>query len=178
MPSILRGVLLCAVLVGLAAQTAEAQVAATGFRTRVQLDIRATPAKVFETFLQVGDWWSPAHTYSADAKNLSIDARPGGCFCERLPNGGGVEHLRVVYVAPGETLRLAGALGPLQALGVTGSMTLVFKPTFGGTALELVYSVGGFSEGGFAQLAPAVQGVLTEQMNRLKAFIETGRPAR
>ena len=52
-----------------------------------------------------------------DAKNLSIDARPGGCFCEKLPNGGGVEHARVVYVAPREVLRLSGALGPLQGVG-------------------------------------------------------------
>ncbi|MEQ1731053.1 MAG: SRPBCC domain-containing protein [Vicinamibacterales bacterium] len=171
-------VVLCLAGMWLSAPPALAQVSGTGFRSRVQLDIRATPAKVFESLLQVGRWWHPDHTYSGDASNLSLDPRPGGCFCERLPNGGGVEHLRLVYLAPGEMLRMTGALGPLQGLGVTGSLTIALKPTFGGTTAELVYAVGGFSEAGFTQLAPAVQGVLTEQMNRLKAYVETGRPTR
>jgi hypothetical protein len=32
----------------------------------------------------------------ASALNLSLQLRPGGCLCEILPLGGGVEHLRVV----------------------------------------------------------------------------------
>ncbi|MEQ1757138.1 MAG: SRPBCC domain-containing protein [Vicinamibacterales bacterium] len=161
------------VLAGVSA--ASAQVGTTGFKTRVQKDIRATPEKVYAAFLQIGQWWSPGHTYSGDASNLSLEARPGGCFCERLPNGGGVEHLRVVYLAPGEAIRLSGALGPLQALGVNGSLTVEFKAASTRTVVEMTYAVGGFSEGGFNQLAPAVTGVLTEQMNRLQSFIETGR---
>jgi len=140
--------------------------------------MRATPAKVFDALVQVSEWWSPKHTYSGDAKNLSLDARPGGCFCERLSNGGGAEHLRVIHVVPGQMLRMSGALGPLQGLGVAGSLSVELKPSFFGTSVELIYSVGGFSEGGFNQLAPAVQGVLTDQMNRLKAYVETGRPGR
>ena len=61
----------------------------------------------------VGSWWDPEHTYSGSAANLSLDAEPGGCFCERLPNGGGVEHMRVTYVAPGKRIVLTGSLGPL-----------------------------------------------------------------
>ena len=174
----LRHLILSVVVAASGAASAQAQVSANGFRTRVQVEVRATPAKVFAALVQVGEWWSPDHTFSGDAKNLSIDARPGGCFCERLANGGGVEHMRVVYVSPGEMLRMSGALGPLQALGVAGSLTVELKPTFGGTAVELFYSVGGFSETGFTQLAPAVQSVLSEQMNRLKSYIENGRPAR
>ena len=50
---------------------------------------------------------------AAVAANLSLDAAPGGCFCERLPNGGGVEHMRVTYVEPGKRIVLTGSLGPL-----------------------------------------------------------------
>jgi hypothetical protein len=131
-------------------------------------------------------WWgiSPIggirHTFSGDAGNLSIDARPGGCFCEALPNGGGVRHLEVVYVASGKTLRMSGGLGPLQAAGVAGSMTWSCEGAGDSTKVEMVYSVGGyFREGeGTAQLAPLVDRVLRGQLMRLKSYVETGRPLR
>ena len=171
----LRHLILCAAFVAASPHLALAQfVAPYGFTVRTQVSIRKSPAQVYDALVQVGQWWNSAHTYSGDAKNLSLDARPGGCFCERLPMGGGVEHMRVIYAAPGELLRLSGGLGPLQGLGVAGSMSMKLTPAGGGTTLELTYSVGGFSEGGFNQLAPAVSGVVTEQMNRLKSFVETG----
>jgi hypothetical protein len=125
---------------------------------------------------QVGGWWNPAHTYSGDSKNLSIDARPGGCFCEELPNGGGVEHLRVVYLVPDEMLRLIGGLGPLQASGVVGSFSWTLTDSGSSTTVEVTYVVGGFMEGGFERIAPAVDGVIGEQVHRPKLFVETGRP--
>ena len=46
----------------------------------------------------VGRWWNPEHSYSGVAANFSIDARAGGCFCERLKDGS-VAHMTVVFVA-------------------------------------------------------------------------------
>lgn len=126
---------------------------------------------------QVDSWWSSDHTFSGDARNLSLDARPGGCFCEKLKDGGGLEHMRVIYVAPGETLRLSGALGPLQASGLAGSLTWALKAAPNGTAVELSYSVGGFFPGGFEKIAPAVNAVLEEQLRRFKLLVETGKPS-
>ncbi|MEX0600366.1 MAG: hypothetical protein WD205_06975, partial [Rhodothermales bacterium] len=55
-----------------------------GFSIRHEAVVEAAPAAVYEMLVDnVGRWWSPSHTYSGDAANLSIDARPGGCFCER-----------------------------------------------------------------------------------------------
>ncbi len=54
------------------------------------------------------------------AANLSLEARAGGCWCERLADGGSVEHLRVLLVSPGRMLRMRGALGPFQGLAVDG----------------------------------------------------------
>ncbi|RMD61841.1 ATPase, partial [Candidatus Parcubacteria bacterium] len=139
--------------------------------------ISAPPATVYEALVKhVAQWWNPQHTFSGDSKNLSIDARPGGCFCERLPNGGGLEHLRVIYVAPGEILRMSGALGPLQASGVVGSLTWKLTSAPGGTSVELSYAVGGFMEGGLDGIAPAVNDVLEDQLQRFKLFVETGEP--
>jgi uncharacterized protein YndB with AHSA1/START domain len=154
-----------------------AQVSPNGFRVKHEVSIAAPPAKVYEILVnQVGQWWSSDHTFSGNSRNLSIDARPGGCFCERFPNGGGVEHLRVIYVAPHELLRMSGALGPLQDSGLAGTLTWKFSSAVNGTKVELSYIVGGYLEGGFNEIAPAVHRVLAEQLERLKRFIETGKP--
>jgi uncharacterized protein YndB with AHSA1/START domain len=155
------------------------QTGPNGFVVKLEATVAAPPARVYEVLVkQVGSWWDPAHTYSRDAGNLSIDARPGGCFCERLPGGGGVEHLRVVYVAPGEALRMSGALGPLQSSGLAGSLTWKMAGAPGGAKIEVSYSVGGFMEGGLEAIAPAVDAVLAVQLQRLKLFAETGKPTR
>src|SRR5436189_3620279 len=117
------GTLVLVILSGMAAQAAP-HVTPTGFLIKLEVSVNAPAAKVYDALVgQIGAWWNSQHTYSGDAKNLSIDARPGGCFCEKLPNGGGLEHARVIYVAPREVLRLSGALGPLQASGVAGTLT-------------------------------------------------------
>lgn len=172
------GILTLVMLAGMPARSAP-QVTPDGFLVKIEASINAPAAKVYEAMVgQVGSWWNPAHTYSHDAKNLSIDRRPGGCFCEKLPNGGGVEHLRVVYVSAPEVVRFSGALGPLQSSGVAGSMTWKLTGGPDTTRFELSYSVGGFIQGGFEKIAPAVEAMLREQVDRLKMFVETGKPTR
>jgi uncharacterized protein YndB with AHSA1/START domain len=170
------GTLALVMLSGIPAQSAP-QVTPNGFLVKLEVNVNAPKAKVYDALVgQVGSWWNPEHTYSHDAKNLSIDPRPGGCFCEKLPNGGGIEHLRVVYVAPPQVVRFSGALGPLQASGVAGSMTWTLTGDAGSTHLDLFYSVGGYIHGGFGKIAPAVEAMLREQLDRLKLFVETGKP--
>ena len=170
------GTLALVMLSGTPAQSAP-QVTSNGFLVKFEVSVNAPAAKVYDALVgQIGSWWDSEHTYSGDAKNLSIDARPGGCFCEKLPNGGGVEHARVIYVAPREVLRLSGAFGPLQASGVAGTLTWKLTSGTDNTRLQLSYSVGGFIDGGFEKIAPAVEGVLRGQLDRLKQFAETGKP--
>ena len=172
------GTLALVMLSGTLAQSAP-QVTSNGFVVKFDVSVNAPAAKVYDALVgQIGSWWNPEHTYSHDAKNLSIDARPGGCFCEKLPNGGGMEHLRVVYVAPPQIVRFSGALGPLQASGVAGSMTWKLTDGPDSTRFELSYSVGGFIQGGFEKIAPAVEAMLREQLDRLKLFVETGKPTK
>ena len=168
--------LLCALLaVPLRGEVVEST--AAGFSVRNVATINASPAQIYAALTDhVAGWWDPAHTFSHDARNLSLDAKPGGCFCERLPDGGGVEHMRVVYASPGKQLRLSGAIGPLQEAGLAGTMTWTLSQAGGGTAVELIYTVGGFRVGGFRDIPTVVDGVLRGQLARLKAFAETGRP--
>src|SRR4051794_33845781 len=124
-----------------------ADVSPTGFLVRYELAIGAPPVKVYDSLINVGSWWSEKHTFSGHSRNLSIDARAGGCFCEKLPNGS-VEHMRVVFLAANQALRMSGALGPLQASGVSGAMTWRVLAAGDGAKLGVPSRVGGGVGGG------------------------------
>ncbi len=149
---------------------------ANGFEVREQVHVAATADAVYAALLSPKRWWDSKHTYSGDAQNLTLDARAGGCWCETLPGGGSVEHLSIAYLAPGKVIRFRGALGPLQAMGVTGSMTVKLATAGSGTDLTLTYVVGGYYKEGFDDLAKGVDGVLASQVGRLRKLVETGSP--
>lgn len=151
--------------------------AANGFTVKIERQLEAPPLEAWQALVdRVGAWWHPDHTFSGDAANLSIDARAQGCFCERLPPDGELRHLTVVYAAPGKLLRLTGGLGPLQGLGVAGSLSIDLAPQDFGTKLTLTYAVGGYLDSGLGGWAPGVDGVLTQQMDRLTRYVATGSP--
>jgi uncharacterized protein YndB with AHSA1/START domain len=170
--------LLAGLLVSAAATAEVADSGSNGFTIKTTLTIQASPQDVYRRLIGVGDWWDPQHTYSGDSHNLSIEEKPGGCFCEKLPNQGGVRHMQVVYVDPGTTLRMIGGLGPFQSMAVTGSMTIGLSPAGTGTKLELTYAVTGYAPGGIASLAASVDSVLTQQFTRLKNYAEHDDPVR
>jgi hypothetical protein len=150
--------------------------AANGFTVKISVDIHAAPGEVFSSIMKIGEWWSPDHTFSGDAHNLSLEDRVGGCLCEKLPDHGGVRHMEVVYLAQGKTLRLEGGLGPLQAIGAKGTMSFGLSPSSDGTKLNVTYVVSGYFPEGMNTLASPVDGVLTQQINRLKNYVERGSP--
>ena len=172
-------ILVAAAIVAAASPAAAAVVdaQANGFQVRSTVQIAAPPDKVYAAFAQVGRWWSSAHTYSKDASHLTLQPKVGGCLCEALPNGGAAQHLIVIYAAPGQELRLKGALGPLQPLGVEGVLVWSVKPAGSGSELTWTYTLGGYMPGGLQPLAPPVDRVVGEQLGRLKAYVETGRPS-
>ena len=55
-------------------------------------------------------------------------------------------------------------------------MTFALAPKDGGTALVVTYRVAGNDAAGLQQLAGAVDGVIAEQVRRLVAYVETGKP--
>ena len=157
---------------------AQAEVVAAqpaGFEVVEHAHIPAPPERVWAAIAQVGSWWSPTHTYSQDAANLSLKLEPGGCFCERWP-GGAVRHMTVVAAMPPHLLRLDGALGPLGGLGVTGHLTFALAPEAQGTDLKVTYDVGGWSRDGLDRVAGPVDQVLGTQVERLARYVATGKP--
>ena len=147
-----------------------------GFEVRHTVQIAATPDKVYAALTQPARWWNSQHSWSGSASNLTLDAQAGGCFCEKLPEGGSVQHLAVVMVKPGKELRMRGALGPFQSSGADGAMAIVLKENAQRTEVTLTYTLGGYVQGGFVQWAPKVDGMLAEQIGRLKKLLETGSP--
>lgn len=173
----MRLLIVAASAVALLAGAARAEVtdrSAAGFEVTETATIAAPRAKVWKALMQPGRWWSSQHSWSGDAKNLSID--PGGCFCERLPKGA-VRHMMIAYADGTSQLRLFGALGPLQFTGASGHLGVVLKTAGAATDVVLTYDVGGYAKGGLAErfAAPADQ-VLGEQLGRFKKYVETGKP--
>lgn len=141
----------------------------SGFETVEVVIVNAAPKQVYAMLVQPARWWSGDHTYSGRAANLSLQPHAGGCFCETIPaENASIEHARVIHARPGKTLRLTGALGPLQAEGVTATLTWALKPVPGGTEVTQTYVVGGYVRGGADRLAPIVDQVIGEQLKRLQ----------
>jgi uncharacterized protein YndB with AHSA1/START domain len=152
--------------------------AAGGFSILHSVEIAAPRADVWVAAIDdISEWWSDDHTLSGDAGRMSIDARPQGCFCEMLGATAGVVHMTVTFVNPTVMLRLSGGLGPLGLMGTAGNMTWEFDDSETGTTLTLRYAVGGYLPQGLDRIAPAVDGVLAEQLHSLKRYVESPRPA-
>jgi hypothetical protein len=171
----MRAAFLASLLVIAAAPAAAEVVSADphGFEVRETVNLVVKPEIAFAGFGDLPAWWDPQHTYSGKSENLSLNLIPGGCFCERL-DGGGIEHMRVVYVDRADHhIVLTGGLGPLLYEAVSGVMDIQVKRVAGGAQLTLDYRVAGFANGNGDKLAPAVDGVLAGQMKRFRAYATT-----
>lgn len=143
---------------------------AHSFEIRHRIDTVVPVDRLYAAFGDIGGWWAKEHSYSRDPANLTLTLRPGGCFCERLDKGGGIEHLRVTMVRPGEQIVLTGALGPLLYDAVGGVMNVEFGKLGGGSRLTLTYRTSGFASGKGVEMASAVDQVLGQQVKRLRQF--------
>jgi len=141
-----------------------------GFEVQHSVNLVVPQAQAFAAFGQVGQWWDSQHTYSGDSKRMSLQMRAGGCFCEPLDGGGGIEHMRVTFIQPGERIVLTGSLGPLLYEATTGVMDVKVERIAGGSRVTMNYRAAGFAKGGAAAMAPLVDQVLGEQMKRFRVF--------
>jgi uncharacterized protein YndB with AHSA1/START domain len=155
------------------ALAATSEVSASGFLVTLRQEVKASPHRVYEALGDVGKWWSPQHTWSGNASNLSLQTQASACFCERW-DGNSVEHGRVVYAVRDSVLRIQGALGPLQALAVNAVLTFAVAEKEGKTMLQVTYRVSGNDAAGLPELAGPVDGVIGEQVRRLVTYAEGG----
>jgi len=172
-PMLLSTLLLSA----LASENATAAVSEThenSFVIEATVMVAAAPASTWRDLTRVGLWWDPAHTWSGSARNLKLEPKAGGCFCETLVDGGSVQHGRVIFAQPGKMLRLQAALGPLQAMAVTGVLSFGLAPDGEGTRVTMTYRVAGALTMESAKLAALVDLVMGTQLSRLRDFASGG----
>ncbi|MFA6218182.1 MAG: SRPBCC domain-containing protein [Erythrobacter sp.] len=159
----------------LAAEVVETS--ADGFVTRASVTVAASPRATWLVLTRPGEWWSGEHTWSGDAANMTLTPQAGGCFCERIPGedgkdgfslDGSVQHAIVIQSYPLKVLRLRGGLGPLQSEPAEAVLTMTLKQVDGGTRVLWEYNVGGPMRYKPAELAKAVDGVLNQQLERLR----------
>lgn len=150
------------------------------FVVRHDATVSASPDQVWDALLSPSLWWNEEHSFSGDAANFYLEAEAGGCFCEVMPStddqraAGSVRHLGVVLVDPVRTLRLSGALGPLQGEPVNGVLTINLEPADEGMRISFEYAVGGPSRLSTDEIAPAVDAVIGDQLARLAATVQGG----
>jgi len=142
-----------------------------GFTIKQEYPIKNVADSVYNNLVHyIGKWWDSEHTFSGQAANLWIDAVAGGCFSEKLPDGGSVRHMTVVFAKPGKTLRMEGGLGPLRSMAVSAVLTFNLSQDGNNTKLTVTYSVGGYVPGGLQKMALLVDRVLEQQMRRFTNF--------
>ena len=164
-------------VLGAAAPAEVTQSSAAGFEITQAVTANAPIAQVWETLRAPQRWWDKEHTYSGDSANLYLDSQATGCFCERLPGKGSIEHAHIVYIQPPRMMRLTGGLGPLQAEAVNATLTFKLDPEgSNATKITMTYVVGGYVRAGADMLAPKVDEVQTQQKNNLKTAAEAPPP--
>ena len=144
-----------------------------GFNLVITGEVMTTPAKAYEQFVRINEWWIEGHTWYGNSEGLALEPKAGGCFCE-ISGDKQVLHMLVTYVQPGVELKMIGGLGPLQMMGVHGGMSWRFEPTPTGTRIIQTYNVTGYAPGGLTDLADIVDSVQTSQMNALVTRISGG----
>ena len=162
-------------LAALPASAEVTQAEADGFQIDLARTSTLEPADLFERAGTLSDWWSPEHTWSGSSENLYLTKlAPGGLWQEVWADGS-VEHGRLIaFVSSDETrlMRFETALGPLQGMGVGAILTITVREDtdFDTPAKSVVtfrYLVTGAEFQDLSALAPAVDGVLSEQIDRL-----------
>jgi hypothetical protein len=147
---------------------------AHGFEIQESVSLVVPVSQAYAAFGRLGSWWNDEHSYSGKAANIRLSLQPGGCMCETNPKGGGVEHMRVAVVMPGERIVMTGSLGPLLYEAASGVMDVRFERIAGGTKVIMNYRAAGFAKGNADKLAPVVDSVLADQMKRYRAFAAKG----
>lgn len=139
---------------------------ASGFIIEIEKEVPVSQMNSYQQFLNIGQWWSNEHTWFGEAKNLYIEPRVNGCFCE-VNGEQQASHMTVSYIEPNKEIRMRGGLGPLQMLALTGAMSWKFEALTKNTSrITFYYKVSGSPSDNLDKLAPIVNKVQSLQLNR------------
>ncbi|MFK8031917.1 MAG: hypothetical protein AB8G18_16925 [Gammaproteobacteria bacterium] len=138
----------------------------THYVLRHQVASEYSAEELWQRLIKPSTWWHPDHTYSGDAKNLSLDLTAGGLWKEEWSDGS-VEHGRVMLVQAGKVLRMEAPFGPLQGVGAYVVWTITVTPAKEGAMVIFDETATGPKGAGLENLAQAVDGVKEQAIQRL-----------
>ena len=142
-----------------------------GFKIEINKTVNVSAAVAYNQFLNISHWWNKDQTWFGKSENLTLEPRAGGCFCEKS-QGREVLHMTVSYVEPNKELRMIGGLGPLQMMGIQGSMSWKFTElSQSKTQITHTYQVVGFTPDGLDKLSAIVDKVQGIQIASLVSKI-------
>ena len=137
------------------------------FTLKLEAHSALSPAETWARLVEPSEWWQSDHTYSGDARNLSLDPQAGGLWREDW-DGGSVWHGSVLQAQPEQTLVLSAPFGPLQGLAVMSVWTISLAPTeSGGTKITFDHVTNGTGASNLDALAPAVDFVKQQAIESL-----------
>lgn len=168
--------LIAAAALSLWAMPAAAEVverSADHFVLRYAVPARGSPEDFINALEHIGEWWNPSHTYSGDARNLSLMLDVGTCFCEAMPDGSTFDHGGVEEYDPETGVLIDAALGPLRGKTTLSSWSIGWTGVNHGWELVMTYVVRGE---GLGAMADGVDAVMGEQFLRMVHFVEYGEP--
>lgn len=143
------------------------------FALRYEIDLESPPEDMWTALQEIGLWWDGAHTYSGDAANMTLALEPGGCLCERMPDGTLFEHGRVRVADPGTGVLLDAPLGPLKDAATMAQWSIGWTGSAIGHGWTLVisYVVRGPGVGAWAE---GVDSVMRGQYGRYTHYLHYG----
>ncbi|MCB1634071.1 MAG: SRPBCC family protein [Xanthomonadales bacterium] len=144
-----------------------------GFTLSNTVTVAVSPQQAFDALVDAVDqWWPKDHSWWGQEGRFRIEARAGGCFCERSGQRE-AQHMRVIFVDPGKLLRLEGGLGPLQGMGLSGVMDWRLAATDdGGTTITLWYRAGGYTPEPLGDFVAIVDQVQAQQLGALASHLD------
>jgi uncharacterized protein YndB with AHSA1/START domain len=144
----------------------------SGFTFELEVAVPGPPAEVFAAFTgDVLPWWD--HHFSAQPREMFIEAKPGGSFMEIFDDvGNGVQHARVTGVEHGKMLRM---VGPLGAAGRAAEFEMTFTFAADGENTKLHATVHGYGNVD-DKTAAAVQGVWKHFLfEQFEPYVKSGK---
>lgn len=124
-----------------------------GFSTSESTQISSVPMAIFLAITgSLHAWWDPADTPEP------------------------LRHLKVAGSERGRFVNFSGGVGPLRGTTATATLTWTLTALRGRTRVEVTYQATGDPALGLATQALTVDAILTDQLQRLKRFVEAGRP--
>ena len=144
-----------------------------GFTLKFAVGAEIDPGDIPDALRALPDWWDPAHTYSGDSRNLSLDLTPGGCWCERLPDNPAFDHGRTVSVSA-DRIVFHAPFGPLRGKAAKAELTVTWPAANRGWAPTWTFVVEGPGTGAMADGVDAVMGAA---YGRWMHYLEYGEAA-